>query len=146
MIREANHDDFLQWRELCERFHQRTPFAATPIDLAVGSRIFRRCLSSRVGRVFVSVRGGRLTGTLVGVAEEWWWCRKRVASDLIFYADNVWDAVGLLRGFVSWGHSVPGVVDLMCGQSSGIDVDRMAILYRRVGLKPIGGLYHMRRT
>ena len=145
MIRRATHDDFVQWIELCQKFHAKTPFAGVEPDIPGCSKLFRQCLASKLGCVFVADRGGRLSGTLLGVAQEWWWCRKRVASDLIFFAERPGDGIAMLRAFVDWAWSVPSVIDIMPGTSSGIDIDRTDQLYERVGFRRIGSLFYMRR-
>lgn len=141
MIRPATHDDFLQWRALAERCHNRSPFSHMGIDLAEGSKAFRNCLASKLGTVLVAERGGRITGTIIGVAQEWWWCRKRVASDLMLYAEHPGDGLSLLRHFITWAWTVPGVTQVMCSQSSGIQTARSWRIYQRAGMRCIGGLY-----
>lgn len=141
MIRQARYEDFMAWRRLAEKAHSLSPFVVVPIDVEIGAKVFRQCMSSRLGCVFMSEHGGRITGTITGVAQEWWWCRKRVASDLVWYAERPGDGIALLRRFIQWAWSVPGVVQVMCSQSSGIEIERTGRVYERVGMRLIGGMY-----
>lgn len=145
MIRPATHDDFLAWRGLCERLHAQSPFASIPPEWEGIGKLFRQCLSSRLGCVLVAEHGGRLTGTVLGLAQEWWWCRKRVASDLLLYSERPGDGPALLSAFMDWAWSVPSVIHVVCGQSSGVDIERTSAMYRQAGMKPIGGLFYADR-
>lgn len=118
-----------------------SPMSDVMPDLETSAKVFRSCLASKLGCVLVSEHGGRITGTVIGVAQEWWWCRKRVASDLLLYAERPGDGIALLRAFMDWAWKVPGVIHVMCSQSSGIEVMRTARIYERAGLKMIGGMY-----
>jgi hypothetical protein len=145
MIRPATHDDFIAWLGLCKTMHRISPFAEIEPDWVAVGKLFRQCLSSKLGCVLVAEHGGRLTGTLIGLAQQWWWCRKRVASDLTLYSQYPGDGPALLEAFVAWAWSVPTVVHVVCGQSSGIDIERTGAMYLGAGMKQIGGLYYLER-
>lgn len=105
------------------------------------TKTYGQCISSALGFGKVAVHDQKLTGVLLGVAAPLWWSDKRYASDLIFYSERAGDGLKLLRHFVAWARTVPRVVEISCGQSSGIEVERTAVLYRRAGFSHVGGLW-----
>lgn len=146
MIRSATIEDFPQWFDLAKRLRDQTPYADIEFDRAMIARLYGRCIASRLGCVLVSTHGGRLTGTIVGVAQELWWSRRKYATDLLFFSERAGDGFRLLKSFQDWAWSVPSVEEVTLGQSSGIDVERTEKLYLRAGLKKVGGLFQQMRA
>lgn len=144
-IRRATIEDFPQWSELCQRLLAKTPYAGIPPDMPTAAKLYGQCINSKLGCVLVADHG-RLTGTILGVAQELWWSRKRYATDLLFYSESPGDGLKLLRGFLTWAWSLPSVVEVTLGQSSGLDIERTGILYERVGLTRMGSIYTKMRN
>lgn len=141
MIRVGRPGDLQQMVELGYRLCDRTPYAHIPRDRPSIVRTFTQAMSSALGCAFVSEHEGKLTGLLIGVAQELWWSRMRFATDLVFYAERAGAGVLLGRQFLDWAWNVPRMVDVTMGQSSGLDPERSAAIYRRLGLQRVGGLY-----
>lgn len=145
MIRRAVIADFPQWRELGARLLARTPYRDVPIDQAAVARTFGQCMNSKLACCFVAEHDGKITGTIVGTINELWFARRRYASDLMFVAETPGDGRRLLRAFIEWAWSVPGVAEVTCGQSSGIEMQAMDALYQRAGMQKVGGIHTMLR-
>lgn len=146
MIRKGRIEDFPQFWELGKRLLLQTPYAEIEMDRASIAKTFGQCINSALGCCFVAEHGGKLTGIILGVAQDLWWSRTRSASDLIFYAETPGDGARLLREFESWAWKVPRMGDVTVAQSSGIDVDRMDALYLRRGFRRVGAVYTKTRN
>ena len=140
MIRPATIEDYPQWHDLCYRLLKQTPYAGIEVDRASVAKIYGQCVSSRMGCVLVA-DSGKITGTIMGVAQELWWSRKRYATDLLFYSERPGDGIRLLRGFLDWAWALPSVAEVTLGQSSGIEIERTGLLYERLGLTKVGSIY-----
>lgn len=143
MIRAATIHDLAEVIDMGYRLCDRTHYAAVKRDRQAIAMTIQDCMRSKFGCCFVSERSGRITGVILGIAQQLWFSRQRQACDLMFTAEHPGDGMALLRRFVEWGWSVPGVVEVVGSQSSGIDVDRTAKLYQRVGFSTVGGVYSM---
>lgn len=140
-VRAATPADLPQLIELTLRLKPKTPWAGIELDRPALVRTYSMCMSSLFGCAFVlEDKGGRVTGMIIGVAQQLWWSRRRYATDLVFYSEKG-DGRRLLQAFRRWAWSVPGVVEITMGQSSGIDIERTRKLYERAGMKLIGHMY-----
>lgn len=146
MIRKGRIDDLPQFWDLGKRLLESTPYAGVEIDRASVAKAFGHCINSALACCFVAEHGGKLTGVILGVAQDLWWSRSRSASDLIFYAETPGDGAKLLREFERWAWRVPRMSDVTVAQSSGIDVDRTEALYRRHGFRRVGSVFVKTRS
>lgn len=143
MIRKATAKDLQAIIEMGYRLCDRTPQAKVDRDRQAIAQTITHCMNSSLGCCFVSERDGRLTGVIVGVAQQYWFSRKRQAVDLMFTSEHPGDGLQLLRKFVDWAWAAPGVVEVTMAQSSGIEVERTGVLFERVGFHRVGGVYSM---
>lgn len=141
MIRQARVADWPAFYELGQRLLSRTPYSKFPVDRQSAMHAYGQCISSALGFAMVAESDGKLTGVLLGVADRLWWSNKRYASDLIFYSEDGRSGLALMRAFIKWAESVPGVVDITMAQSSGINIEKTAALYRRCGFQRVGNLW-----
>lgn len=140
-IRKAVPEDLNAMVDLAYRLCDRTPYAHIARDRPSVVKTFCMAMSSQFGCAFVTEHQGSISGLLIGVAQQLWWSRARYATDLVFYSERAGDGYRLLKRFMDWAWSAPGVVEITMGQSSGIDPKRSAALYRRAGLELVGGVY-----
>lgn len=140
-VRRATPNDLQAMVELGSRLADRTIYAGIPRDRQLIVRTMVSCMSSQFGCAFVAEREGKITGMLLGVAEQFWWSRARYATDLILHSEYAGDGLALSRAFLAWAQKVPGVVEVTMGQSSGLDVERSERFYQFLGLRKVGGLY-----
>lgn len=143
MIRKATAHDLQAVIEMGYRLCDRTPQAHVKRDRPAIAQTLTSCMNSAFGCCFVAEHAGQLTGVIVGIAQQYWFSRQRQAVDLMFTAERPGDGIQLLRKYVEWGWAVPGVVEVSIAQSSGIEVDRTAVLFERVGFQRVGGVFSM---
>jgi hypothetical protein len=145
MIRNAFLTDVPAIEALGLRLKIKTPYATWSYDRERALKQIRYCIGSNMGCAFVDESDGKLTGIILGSAQEMWFSTQRVASDLIFYAERPGCGYFLLRRFMSWAWSIKSVHQILLGQSSGIDIDTTERLYRRMKFRKIGGMYELGR-
>lgn len=143
MIRKATPYDLQAIIALGYRLCDRTPLADVPRDRPMVAKTITDCMASQFGCCFVADHAGTITGAIVGIAQMFWFSRKRQAIDLFITAETPRDGLRLVRAFRDWGWSVPGVVRVDLAQSSGIDVERTGKLYERAGFERVGGVFSM---
>lgn len=141
MIRQAQTEDWPALVELGERLIAKTPYSSLKLDRRQALQVYGQCLSSALGFAAVSEKDGQITGLLLGLVDRLWWSRARFASDLVFYCEDGRSGLPLLRRFVAWAWTVPGVVEVTCAQSSAINVEQTAKLYSRCGFTKVGDLW-----
>lgn len=146
MIRDARVTDWPQLAALGERLLAKTPYSQTAMDREQALHTYGQCLHSALGFAKVSVDGDKITGVLLGIVDRLWWSKARYATDLVFYCEDGKSGLPLLRSFVTWAWTVPGVIEVTCAQSSGIHVERTAVLYRRCGFTKVGDLWNLTRS
>lgn len=144
MIRDGSIADLPQLMELGARLKEQTHYRDLELDRESATKVYGQCLSSALGFAKVAVHEGKITGVLLGMADTYWFARARYTTDLLFYSETAGDGIRLLRRFVAWSMSLPRVVEITCAQSSGIDTDRVAIIYKRLGFENIGGIWCMK--
>lgn len=143
MIRKANAKDLQAIIEMGYRLCDRTPQAHVKRDRPMIARQITACMSSAFGCCFVAEHDGKLTGVILGTAQQYWFSNQRQAVDLMFVAERIGDGPRLLKAFVDWGWSVPGVVEVAGAQSSGIEIERTTEMYEHLGFQRVGGVFSM---
>lgn len=143
MLRKATAHDLQAVIEMGYRLCDRTPQAHIPRDRQAIAQTITSCMHSSLACCFVTERSGQLSGVIVGVAQQYWFSRKRQAVDLMFTSEHPGDGLRLLHKFVDWAWAVPGVVEVTMSQSSGIEVERTGRLFEREGFRHVGGVYSM---
>lgn len=146
MIRKASISDVHAIEALGLRLKSKTLYATWRYDREAALKQIRACVSGPVlGCAFVAEHDGQISGVILGVAERMWFSNQRVASDLMFYSERPGAGYWLLRRFMQWAWSVPSVGQIMLGQSSGLEIDAVENLYRRLNFRKVGGLYELGR-
>jgi len=146
LIRNAQIADMPEILALGKRLQDRTLYAGVPVDTMVFGQTLGQCINSALGMAIVAEHDGKIDGLLLGVAQPLWFSRKRSASDFITYAETAGDGYRMIRHFVNWAWSIPGVIEVTLSQSSGIEIERTGKLYQRLGLEKVGELYTAVRT
>lgn len=145
MIRKAKVEDWPQLVALGERLIAKTPYSGLTLDRQQTLQVYGQCLSSALGFAMVSEKDSEITGLLLGIVDRLWWSKSRYASDLVFYCEDGRSGIHLLRSFVTWAWTIPGVVEVTCAQSSAIRVEQTAKLYSRCGFTKVGDLWTQQR-
>lgn len=139
MIRRIAPDDLPQVLQLCRELHERSRYARFKPHWPTVTQTLIRCSASPVARVFVAVHDDKITGLLVAVAEEYFWAEPkmgpRYVSDLFLFSKRAGDAKRLLDAMVAWAWTVPRVVRVEMGVSSGVEgADRVhETMFARMG-------------
>lgn len=87
-------------------------------------------------------------GFMLGVVEELFFSRKRMATDLAIYVREGYRqfAPRMIKAFIEWAESKPRVVQVTLGLSSGIgDTERTGTMYHKLGFSHMGGI-HVKRV
>lgn len=145
MIRAATFNDLPAVFELGVKLKKRTPYALLAVDHEMALKTLRGCLSSANGCVYVAEHDGKITGTIVGVAEPLWYSNKRVATDLLLYSGRRGDGKKLMQMFLYWATHHPNIVDITLGQTSGLHLELSDEWYRKQGFERVGGMFQMNR-
>jgi hypothetical protein len=143
MIRYATPHDLQAIIEVGYRLCDRTSLADIPRDRPSIVHTITDCIASQFGCCFVAEHDKKITGVLLGIAQQFWFSRKRQATDLMFTAETPRDGWRLARAFIDWAWRVPGVIRVDFAQSSGIDVARTDKFFKRLGCEHTGGVYSM---
>lgn len=143
MIRRASAKDLQAIIEMGYRLCDRTPQAHAKRDRPTIAKQITACMSSAFGCCFVAEHDGKLSGVILGIAQQYWFSTQRQAVDLMFVAERVGDGPRLLRAFVDWAWKVPGVIEVGAAQTSGIEIERTAEMYERLGFQRVGSVFSM---
>jgi len=141
MIRNARIADITEILALARRLQPKTPYADVPIDAPTLISTAGNCINNAFGFAMVSVHEDRLKGVLLGAATPLWFSRKRMATDFITHSEHAGDGYKMIGAFIRWAWSMPNVVEITMGQSSGIDIERTGKLYERAGLVRVGSIF-----
>lgn len=141
MIRNAQIRDLPALMALGKRLHKLSPYPDVPVDTATCGSTLGQCVSSAFGFAVVAEHDGEITGFMMGAAVPLWFSKKRSATDFITFAETPGDGYRMIRRFVDWAWALPNVVEVTLAQSSGIETERSARIYERVGLQQVGSIY-----
>lgn len=107
----------------------------------------RALIKSERSFVLVCEHEGKISGILIGVIDRLWYSEDMIAHDLAFAVKP--EVSGLyawlmVKQFMRWAKSKPGVVDITMQVSSGLgDTERVGALYETLGMKKMGGCYSL---
>lgn len=107
-------------------------------------RTIATIVSSPTQFAYVAEKENEVCGVLLGVVDEWIWSRKKEASDVFFYVNDKCRGSGyfLAKKFLEWAGDRSDVKLIGMANSSGIgDSERVEKLFKRLGLKRVGGIY-----
>ena len=137
MLRDMLPDDMKPILVLLDELRRKTAYAHIRPDYPEAVRLITLASAKRDGFVQVAEHGGRLTGVMLAVVQPLWWQNERtgarIATDLAFYSKRVGDGAKLLAAMIEWAFSVPRVVRIECGISSGESIAQLSSLYRTAG-------------
>lgn len=124
--------------------HEISAYKEIPLSPEKARKIIATVVSSPAQFAYVAEDDGEVGGVLLGVVDEWMWSRQKEASDIFFYVNDKCRGSGyfLAKKFVEWADSRSDVKIKGMSVSSGIgDAERIGALYKRLGMKQIGGIY-----
>lgn len=142
-IRRARVEDLNTLVALCKAALAETPYAALPVDEALGRKVLLRAISAPTQFCEVLEVDSAVVGVLIGCVDDIWWSTKKQASDLVFYVQPAHRGRGgvLARRFIGWARAQKGVALVGMSVSSGVNIKRVGKLLERLGLEHVGGMY-----
>lgn len=136
-IRVANLDDLPRILDLGEQLHKESPrWSRLSFNRGKAEAFMRLLLTDPRGVIFVAEREGAVVGGIAGFAEPHWSSDDIVAQEVSFFMAS--DARGsmaptrLICALRAWGE-MRGAKWLHAGTSTGLDPERTAGLYERLG-------------
>lgn len=136
-IRVANISDLPRIMELGEALHRESPrWSRLSFNREKAEAFLRMLITVDNGVIFVAEDGGVVVGGIAGYAEPHWASDDIVAQEVSFFMDSTargrMAATRLICALNAWG-KMRGAKWLHAGTSTGIDPERTASLYERLG-------------
>ncbi|MFM9434609.1 GNAT superfamily N-acetyltransferase [Janthinobacterium sp. CG_23.3] len=136
-IRVATLDDLPRILDLGELLHKESPrWSRLTFNRDKAAAFMRMLLTSESGVVFVAERDGVVVGGIAGYAEAHWASDDVLANEVSFFMDpgarGSMAPTRLICALRAWGE-IRGAKWLHAGTSTGLDPERTAGLYERLG-------------
>lgn len=136
-IRVATLDDLPRILELGELLHRESPrWSRLSFNRAKAAHFIAHLILEASGVVFVAEQDGLVIGGIAGMASAHWASDDVVAQEVSFFmapeARGNIVAVRLICALQAWGE-IRGAKWLTAGTSTGLDPERTAGLYERLG-------------
>jgi len=132
-IGEAMHDE--------SRYRDPLPWCAPKV-----TGLLDWLLASDDGLVLVAEAGGAIVGGFLGMVEDHWCSRARVATDFALYVvpehRGSTVAARLLGAYITWARD-RGAVLVQAGITTGVHVEATSRLYERMGFQRVGNLFEI---
>jgi len=143
-IRKGDIPDMGAICELASEMHEQSIYSDIKPDETKFRLFVAGIMGSKGGIVLLIVdKDDKPQGFLLGVLEELFFSRQRMATDLAIYARGSYRHLvpRLIKTFVTWAESKPRVVRVTLGISSGIgDPERTSKMYGTLGFEQIGSI------
>lgn len=144
-VRQASHSDIPQIVELLLAMKRQGAYRTQPHDLERVRATIRRCISSPQGYAGVVDFRGKVGAVLLGVADTFWWGPRRYTSDITYHSAAPGGGILLVHDFLAWSWKQRGVIEVLLGQTSGIELAETDHFFRAIGFERAGGIWRMSR-
>ncbi len=136
-IRPATLDDLDRILDLGEQLHKESPrWSRLSFNRAKAAEFIASLIVGAHGVVFVAEKDGVVVGGIAGLATAHWSSDDIVAQEVSFFmepgARGSMVAIRLICALQAWG-GIKGAKWLQAGTSTGLDPERTAGLYERLG-------------
>lgn len=147
MIRNATPDDIPAIVSLGEAMHAESRYRdPLPWCAPKVTGLLDWLLANDDGLVLVAEAGDRIIGGFLGMVEDHWCSRARVATDFALYVHPGWRgssaAARLLGAYGAWARE-RGAVLVQAGITTGVHVEATSRLYERLGFRRVGNLFEL---
>lgn len=137
MIRVAELADLPRILDLGEQLHQESlRWRLLTFSRPRAEAFMRQCIEDPNGVIFLAERDGMVVGGIAGWAEPHWASEDVVAQEISFFmtqeARGTLAPTRLICALRAWAH-MRGAKWLQAGTSTGLDPERVAGLYERLG-------------
>lgn len=136
-IRRPEQADWPQVLRLAADMHYETDFRRYRFSVEKVEALYATLLQDDQNFfAVVAEHDGQLVGFMAGFICEHFFSPDRYASEMLWYVSPDWRgssaAVRMVRAFEDWALT-KNVLDVMTGVSSGVQTDRTAALYEKLG-------------
>lgn len=137
MIRPAKLTDLPRLCELAVNMHDESPFPLPPIN---ADKLIKGLMRSTV---IVWEVNDTIGGFIALQEGEFWYSDERFVADLLFYVhpDHRKSKAGLSLLKAAQQYARIKELPLFMAPVNGVDVDRKDALYKRLGMRKLGGTY-----
>lgn len=137
LIREMSQGDVEYSVRLAKDMHHESWFSHYDFDINKARQLWDRKVAQPDNYcLFVAEEDGAVIGVFAGIAFEHFFGNDKVASDLILYVDpdrrGGTAAPRLIKAYEQWARDV-GCKDIQIGVSTGVQVERTARLFEKLG-------------
>ena len=148
IVRSAHFEDTERLLEMGKKMHDEGAYAFLPFDSEKVRELMIRIMSEPANWCgLVAESDGTLAGMLGGYLTDYFFCREKLACDLLLYVEPKWRrssaATRLIRGFEDWA-AARGARELCLGVSTGVQTDSTERFYCKLGFTRVGGIYKLR--
>jgi hypothetical protein len=144
-VRRASLTDIPRLTELFLRLKRSGPYGFIPHDLECARKMMRHCIGNPQRWFGVVDVNGEIHAALMGGVEQFWWSKRRYASDLAFFSQVPRGGELLISAFCSWAWKQRGVVEVLLGQSSGDALEATRSLFASLNFEEAGGIFRLTR-
>lgn len=157
-IRPALYADIPRLIELFKEGHQRSRFAAWPMDLPAAKQLLMNSIQCREQKgpggscLFVAERNGVIVGFIMGLLERCYHVGvPLMANDVYLYASKgrglMACAEGLVDAYTAWASANPRVIKInLCFSDFIPGAARVARIYERKGYRRCGAIFELERN
>lgn len=144
MIREATIADIDRLVELGTQMHTESKYSIYNFDPIKVRFYIKTVIEHDHGMLFVYEKDGFVLGGVMGWIEEQYFGHDKLLCDLaLFVESNKRGAMAgalLIKKFIEYGKE-QGVAQIILSNSTGVDKDRVAKLYEKLGMEHVGFVY-----
>lgn len=105
----------------------------------------RQCISDPQKYLSIIEVEGVVYGALLGTLAWHWWGRHKYATDFAFFSQAPSGGERLMKDFCQWAWKKPHVIEVLVGQSSGMEIEATHSLFTSLGFEHAGGIYRLSR-
>ena len=144
MIRQANIKDTDTIIELGHKAHKESPvYRKYEVSEIKFRKVLMKMMYSKRHYVGVIDRDEKVRGFLMGLVAEMPFGHEKQANDWAFYIEPEYrgHAPYLIRNFLTWAWDQKGVKMVGLSNSAGAHTEQIEMLYTKMGLHRIGGIW-----
>lgn len=144
MIREATQNDVERLLELGTQMHKESRYSIFDFDPEKLRWHIRTVIDHDHGMLFVYEKDGVILGAVMGWIEEQYFGHDKLLCDLALFVEpdkrGAMAGAALIKKFIEYGKE-QGVAQIILSNSTGVDKERVAKLYERLGMEHVGFVY-----
>lgn len=144
-LRAATLADVTAIVEYFLKVKRATPYATTTHNVEDMRKTVRQCISSPTKYLGLIEADGVIYAALLGTVEWFWWGRHKYATDYAFWSLCPRGGELLVKDFCGWAWKQPHVLEVLLGQSSGVQIEATHALFTSLGFEHTGGIFRLSR-